>query len=171
MSMSVFVPMLTSIGTVLIILFLNTFGTQSAADLSRRGIYVVGKGIRVFIFCGTIGFVLMPFVFVYLGTTLKESDWLVGFAVDAAMITSLWYAVRYRLEVHASFFSLQSFARRKVDYRDVSSIKWRFSSRGNRYLVVGRQSRRALVISGTVQNIDEFATELGKRCDLQVGRE
>jgi hypothetical protein len=161
------VPLVVSIGIVGLLGLLKRGGSRRANDLSRSGVYVVAKGVIIFMSSGTIGLILMPFL---LGGHSPLTDWLVYLAIDAFMVVACLYAYRYRLELQDSSFLLRTFVVKNVGYSSIRELKWYYSGRGNRYLLVVLDAKKPIKISDAVQKLDDFADKLGRKVAEVTGR-
>lgn len=141
----VFVPLATSLGIVVLVHLLKLGGVKHADELSRSGVYVVAKGVKIFTLCAAVGLALLPFV---LGADFGPSNYLLTLLIDTLMAVSCLYVYRFRLELKVTSFLYRAFRLKDISYSSVSELRWLYSGRGNRYLMAildtkkGRQNFR-----------------------------
>lgn len=167
MSLFVLVPFIASVSIVAVAHLLTMGNMKHADELSQNGVYVIAKGVKIFSLCGTVGLILMPFL---IGGNSPSYDWMVYSLIDAMMVAGCLYVYSFRLELKSSSFSYRSFWVQEINYASVSDLRWFYSYRGNRYLVIIHDNKKTIKISDTVQKLDDFSKELGRRVDEATGR-
>jgi len=167
MSPFVFVPFVASVSIVAVVYLLKLGNMKHADELSRNGVYVIAKGVKVFTSFGTMGLIIMPFL---IGGHSPSHDWIVYAFIDTLMVTGCLYIYSFRLELKPSSFSRRAFWSQEIKYASVSGLRWFYSYRGNRYLIVIHDNKKTIKISDTVQKLGDFSEELGRRVDEATGK-
>jgi hypothetical protein len=157
MNFSMLVPLLTCISTAILIPLLNSIGIIHDAREYR-----VTLGLRMFVWLGTVGFAMLPFLLVpYSQLIHLPGEVAVNGMLVVFLLVGCVYMQRYCIRLGNDGITFHGFKTRMMKYQDIESAKVYVSGRGTSFLdIYFRDGSRRFRMSGNVGRFDELVDNL-----------
>lgn len=156
--LSPLVPLLTAITTSLLPALFHLREKKDAAV----DVYVMPKGLLIFMWCAamaSLGMVLVP---AYQGSPPRTVYWWMFGGWSAVFAASAMYARRYSVRLTDAALEMTEFRTERIPYASIQSVEVVATGRDTHLEVLFNGTER-LVISGYISYFDRLASELKAR--------
>jgi hypothetical protein len=160
MSLFLLIPLLIPISSAALVRVFNRISKEGADEQAALGFYEQSKGLRVFLWCGSLLFFSSPFLFELSGTHFTSVDWYVSAAIDVFILICCIYTERNFVRLERDSFVFRGFVTVEVRYGDIVSLRHKVSAKGNRYFIVTSRSGRKVSISGYINGFSDMVEKL-----------
>lgn len=160
MNISPLVYLATAATLGLLIPLLNSI--KPSGEAVEIFIFGYSKGLRIFIWIGSIVFASMGFIFKAFGVDGTTMQWIAIEVMGAAMIFGCVYTDKYSVELTDEALVFGAFRKKLLQYSDIKSADVRRSGRG-RILDIRTLSGERCKLDGNIQYFDDLAKKLNQR--------